>query len=201
MAKRQLKDKLIHKNNIHEELRFIDISQNAYITPTGKIYIDYGNDMFLPRKQFISHGYKYCGILLKGKHNTTTKRVHRLVAQAYIPNPNNYKIVGHKDNNKTNNCVTNLYWTTIQENTQKAYDDNLAKTDSSWDDSQSIPICQFDLNGNLINTFGSISECSRKTKMTKTGILYQCNHKIKIKPRKGYYYRYKSEFDDKGFVL
>ena len=52
-------------------------------------------------------------------------RVHRLVAEAFIPNPNNYPIVLHLDNNKSNNHYNNLKWGTVQENTQQAYDDSL----------------------------------------------------------------------------
>ncbi|MFQ9297753.1 MAG: NUMOD4 domain-containing protein [Clostridia bacterium] len=52
-------------------------------------------------------------------------RVHRLVAETFIPNPNNYPIVLHLDNNKTNNNYINLKWGTVQENTQQAYNDNL----------------------------------------------------------------------------
>lgn len=52
-------------------------------------------------------------------------RVHRLVAETFIANPNNYPIVLHLDNNKSNNHYTNLKWGTISENTQQAYDDKL----------------------------------------------------------------------------
>lgn len=51
----------------------------------------------------------YCGIKYIGNKNLTTVRVHRLVAIYFIQNPDNYKIVGHKDNDKTNNIADNLY--------------------------------------------------------------------------------------------
>lgn len=63
------------------------------------------------------------------------RRVHILVAEAFIENPNALLIVGHKDNNKLNPHKNNLYWTTIQENTQKAFDDNLQINDAGYSDS------------------------------------------------------------------
>lgn len=77
----------------------------------------------------------------------------------------------------------------------------MAYNDKSWEDSQSIHVCQFDLKGNLLNKYGLISECSRETKITKTGIINQCEHKVKTKPRCGYWFRYLSEYEEKGFVL
>ena len=49
--------------------------------------------------------------------------VHRLVAQYFIPNPNNYPNVCHKDNNKNNNSVDNLYWGTQSDNIKQAVRD------------------------------------------------------------------------------
>ena len=49
-------------------------------------------------------------------------RVHRLVAKAFIPNPDNLPVVDHIDGNKINNYVENLRWVTVRENTQAAYD-------------------------------------------------------------------------------
>ena len=51
-------------------------------------------------------------VLNDGKHY----KVHRLVADAFIPNPNNYSQVNHKDENPLNNCVDNLEWCTNQYN-------------------------------------------------------------------------------------
>lgn len=60
-------------------------------------------------------------------NDVTTVKVHRLVAEAFIPNPNNYPFVMHKDNNKLNPHVSNLEWGTCAMNTMQAYKDGLIK--------------------------------------------------------------------------
>ena len=60
----------------------------------------------------------YLYISLKGKPYP----VHRLVAETYLDNPENYKVVNHMDCDKKNNCLNNLEWTTHQENIQHAMD-------------------------------------------------------------------------------
>lgn len=59
------------------------------------------------------------GYMKVGLSNNGTRKyalVHRLVAQAFIPNPKNYQLVNHKDENKANNCVENLEWCTQKYN-------------------------------------------------------------------------------------
>lgn len=63
-------------------------------------------------------GYKQVFICVKNKHYM--RYVHRLVAECYIPNPNNLPEVNHKDGNKANNAVDNLEWCTRKENLNHA---------------------------------------------------------------------------------
>lgn len=55
---------------------------------------------------------RYSQVHLGPKNNQKTVRIHRLVAEAFIPNPDNLPLVNHKDENKMNNCVDNLEWCT-----------------------------------------------------------------------------------------
>ncbi len=66
------------------------------------------------------NGYPYV-ILAKEKGKYKSLKIHRLVAEAFIPNPQNKPVVNHKDGNKKNNCVSNLEWMTILENNLHAY--------------------------------------------------------------------------------
>ena len=85
-------------------------------------------------------------------------KIHRLVAKAFIPNPDNLPEVNHKDGNKTNNNISNLEWMTQLDNIKHAKENNLYKSHIL-----SFPVKQLDLNGNLIKTFTSKRSASRET--------------------------------------
>lgn len=67
----------------------------------------------------------YPGVVLCKEGKTFSKTVHRLVAQAFIPNPDNLPCINHKDCNPHNNCVDNLEWCTYKYNNE--YDDRINK--------------------------------------------------------------------------
>jgi hypothetical protein len=180
--------------------KYIENSENHWIDVDGTVYA-YNNrnnqrKVLIKKAQTTVYGYKYCGIKYQGKNNNISKRVHRLVAEAFIPNPNGYNVVGHRNNIKDDNRVENLYWTTTKENTQKAYDDGLAKNTMGYDDSQSCPVIMFETSTNKkINEYGSIGEASRQTGIPKNTISRQAKYKRPV--RKPFYFRYA---DDESVV-
>lgn len=78
------------------------------VSNTGQIKNYKGNLKALSTKRDKNTNYKEVSLWKDGKNKRLL--VHRLVAKAFIPNPNNYKIINHKDEDGTNNCVSNLEW-------------------------------------------------------------------------------------------
>lgn len=69
--------------------------------------------------QITNSGYEIVHISVNGKRKALT--MHRLVALAFVPNPDNKPFVNHKDGDKTNNDANNLEWVTHKENMAHAY--------------------------------------------------------------------------------
>lgn len=136
-----------------------------------------------------NYGYAYCGIMYEGEDKPRSKRVHRLVAEAFIPNPYNLPIVGHRNNIKDDNRVENLYWTTVAENTQKAYDEGLVKNAKGFSDSQSKPVVMYDTATNdRLRVFGSMREAEKETGIALSTIGRQARYHRPV--RKKYYFRF-----------
>lgn len=91
-------------------------------TPTGKKWIRKGK-LLKPYKS--KKGYLIVDLRINGKRKIMS--VHRLVALAYIPNPQNKPQINHIDGNKENNNVYNLEWCTNTENQLHAFKNGLQK--------------------------------------------------------------------------
>lgn len=109
------------------------------------------------------HQRGYLFVQLSVNNKILRRYVHRLVAQAFIPNIENKETVNHINGDKTNNCVENLEWCTYLENNIHAFR-VLGRTNKN--NKSSKPVIQYDLQGNYINEYPSIREAQRQTGIT-----------------------------------
>ena len=136
-------------------------------------------------KQYIND-CGYCQVRLNKNHVSKNKRVHRLVAEAFISNPRHLKQVNHIDLDKTNNHVENLEWCSQKKNLIHAVNNNAI---------QSYAILQCDEKGRVLNEWVSLGRLCDKLLISHTTISRACkgeNGKRKHEAY-GYYWYYKDE--------
>ena len=123
---------------------------------------------------------KYFTLTLVIKNNKHVMvLVHRMVGEAFIPNPDNKPQINHKDANKKHNHVSNLEWATAKENIDHVYENNLKRIlkgeeikDSKYKEEDIIRVCKY-LEENKL----SIKEISLKTGVHSAMIIRIKNHK------------------------
>lgn len=99
-------------------------------------------------------------------------RVHRLVAQAFIPNPDNLPCVNHKDEDKTNNNVDNLEWCTHD------YNANYGTRNERSSKTKSKPVLQLMKDGSLVRVWPSASEVKKQLHFSQGHISECCRGKL-----------------------
>lgn len=140
-------------------------------------------------------GYLSCTLSLNGEKKKW--RVHRLIATAFIPNPNNKPEINHINSIRNDNRVENLEWTTRSENEKHAFRDGRhpelrekAKENLLMYAITAIEIAvyQIDSNRNIVNSYRSMAEAERQTGINHRNISRAC---AKEGTAGGYYWKKK----------
>lgn len=165
--------------NSKEEWKEINGFPNYRISNLGNVYNINSNEYIKP---FNNNGYKRVNLYYNRKQKSIY--VHRLVAEAFLDNFNNCRVINHKDEDKTNNCVNNLEWCTHKYNTNYGNCINKIKSKSI-----KRPVVQLTLDNKIINEYNSTIDAYKKTKISN---ITRCCKSL-TKTAGNYVWRYKDE--------
>lgn len=149
--------------------------------------INYRNTGKYKLRKLTIHSKGYFTVHLTKNSITKLYQVHRLVAEAFIPNPQNLPCVNHKDENKLNNNVDNLEWCTNKYNINYGTR-NKRISKKMTNGKLSKPVIQYDLNGNFIKEWPSAHECGRNG-FNDSSVSACCRGKLKT--HRGFIWKYK----------
>lgn len=146
------------------EWREVKEYSNYEVNQFGEIRHKTRKKVLKPRSN--NGGYQYVNFKINGKNINFA--VHRIVANAFIPNPKGYTEINHKDHDRTNNCVDNLEWVDSSQNKQHAYlkDENKS--------SRGKAVIQRSKDGTYIKTFETISKAAKEMNCSIAAISNCC---------------------------
>ena len=146
---------------------FYDNKETEYsISDSGEVKKDTTNYIL---SQSTQQDYKFVTLLIEGKQKRM--RVHRLVAETYIENPDNKPYVNHINGQRDDNNVENLEWVTPAENTRHAVATGL------MNNGRKRAVIQYNLDGIKMMTFESATEAARQTGGSQSKICDCCRRK------------------------
>ena len=135
-------------------MRRIDSEGNYLVSREGEVYSRKSKKFLKPTARV-----GYLAVLFDGK----SKGIHRLVAQAFLPNPQNLRYVNHIDGNKHNNHVDNLEWISPSGNARHAEEKKLTRH-------HRVRIEQCDKNGKRIKVYNSIVDALKENDVNRSDV-------------------------------
>ena len=155
------------------------------ISSKGRVFSIRSNRCLKPKID--KYGYKVVTLCVQGKRCHRT--IHRLVAEAFIPNLENKPTVNHINEDKLDNSVENLEWATVAENVNHgSRNERMARTKSRK------PVIQLTLDGEFITEWAGAKEAGRKTGINRRCISKCC--KGERLSAGGYKWMYKEDYED-----
>ena len=143
--------------------------ENYQISDDGRVWSKKSNKWLKP---IDVNGYKKVSLYKNGKEYQ--RLVHRLIAETFIPNPNNYEEINHINEDKSDNRVENLEWCT------SSYNINYGTRIERQVNSISKKVFQYSIDNVLLNTYKSCTEAERENpSFNHRGISYACIGKLK----------------------
>ena len=175
--------------------KFISNFEDKYtVTNKGEVF-SFNNGKKVPLSLVLGKR-GYFVVSLSSSNKAKQYRVHRLVAEAFIPNPQQKPCVNHKDGNKQNNCVENLEWVTYGENKHHSF---VVLGERHWMQDKLGKLCihhkvveQIDpSNGKVVARYYGAQEAHRVTGFSQGNISSVCRKQRRI--ANGFYWRYAND--------
>lgn len=135
----------------------------------------------IPSKELaitIHKSQRYAKVRLYKDGRPKDHAVHRLVATAFVPNPEGKPQINHKDGNKANNSATNLEWCTQAENNNHAIRKGLNSTESAVKATMK-KVVQLNANGESVKVWDSMTEAAIALGLQVSNISHCCKGRIK----------------------
>lgn len=166
----------------NEEWREIEGHQNYMVSNLGRVksidrIVDHGNNLVKLKGVILKPAKDnrgYLRVALSTNKRLITCKVHRLVALAFIHNPENKETVNHINEIKEDNRVENLEWATVLENNRHGTRVERA-INNSIETGKSFSVLQKDSEGNIIKIWGSTREVERVLNIPNQSISRCCN--------------------------
>lgn len=160
-------------------IKYADIQgyEGLYTVSTdGRVFSPLGE-----KRPYKCRGYWRVSLWKKG--SSKNELIHRLVACAFIPNPNKYDMVNHIDGNKLNNDISNLEWCNASMNVRHAYEHGLIHP-------KTTRVIQYTKNMEKVKEWESIEDACKALHLNHANVVTVCKQKTNRRFTGGYIWRY-----------